>query len=56
MLPLSIDHDLKLFTKNGEGRDETVGALWRYSLSPLLEQYLSGIDTAERDIFLKKQY
>jgi 5-methylcytosine-specific restriction enzyme B len=43
-----------LFTKRGDGRDETIGALWRYSLSPLLEQYLSGIDTVERETFLKK--
>lgn len=43
-----------LFTKKGAGREETIGALWRYSLSPLLEQYLSGIDSAEREAFLRK--
>jgi hypothetical protein len=41
-----------LFSTRGDGREETVGALWRYSLRPLLEQYLSGIDGRERDAFL----
>ena len=43
-----------LFTKRGDGRDETIGALWRYSLLPLLEQYLSGIDGTERQQFLRR--
>jgi 5-methylcytosine-specific restriction protein B len=43
-----------LFTKRGDGRDETLGALWHYSLLPLLEQYLSGIDGAERQQFLQR--
>jgi 5-methylcytosine-specific restriction enzyme B len=43
-----------LFSRRGEGRDETIGALWHYSLSPLLGQYLSGIDSAERQAFLRK--
>jgi 5-methylcytosine-specific restriction enzyme B len=43
-----------LFSKKGDGRDETVGALWRYSLMPLLEQYMSGIDGTERRTFLKQ--
>jgi 5-methylcytosine-specific restriction enzyme B len=43
-----------LFSKRGDGREETVGALWRYSLLPLLEQYLSGIEGADRQAFLKR--
>lgn len=43
-----------LFSKKGDGREETVGALWRYSLMPLLEQYMSGIDGTERHTFLKQ--
>src|SRR5262245_7868642 len=43
-----------LYSQRGHGRDRTVGALWKYSLRPLLEQYLSGIDTAERQVFLAK--
>ena len=43
-----------LFSKKGDGREETVGALWRYSLMPLLEQYMSGIDGTERQTFLKQ--
>jgi 5-methylcytosine-specific restriction protein B len=43
-----------LFNKQSRGREETIGTLWRYSLNPLLEQYLSGVDSAERDTFLRK--
>src|SRR5439155_26393765 len=43
-----------LYSKKGHGRDNTVGALWKYSLQPLLEQYLSGIDTNERRVFISK--
>jgi 5-methylcytosine-specific restriction enzyme B len=43
-----------LFSSKGNGRDSTVGALWKYSLKPLLEQYLSGVDTAEKDRFLAR--
>jgi len=43
-----------LYSQKGHGRDRTVGALWKYSLKPLLEQYLSGIDTAERQAFLAR--
>jgi 5-methylcytosine-specific restriction protein B len=43
-----------LFSKRGDGREETIGALWRYSLQPLLEQYLSGIDGTERQTFLRR--
>lgn len=42
-----------LFTKKGEGR-ETVHSLWKYSLQPLLQQYLSGIDNEERETFISK--
>jgi 5-methylcytosine-specific restriction enzyme B len=42
-----------LFNRRGDGREETIGTLWRYSLQPLLEQYLSGTDGRERDAFLK---
>jgi len=41
-----------LYSQKGNGRDKTVGALWKYSLRPLLEQYLSGVDSAERHTFL----
>jgi len=41
-----------LYSQKGNGRDKTVGALWEYSLRPLLEQYLSGVDSAERHAFL----
>jgi 5-methylcytosine-specific restriction protein B len=35
---------------NGKGAAlDPVEALWRYSLAPLMTQYLSGIDAAERD-------
>lgn len=43
-----------LYGQNGQGREQTIGVLWKYSLGPLLEQYLSGIDTAERQAFLNK--
>jgi 5-methylcytosine-specific restriction protein B len=43
-----------LFSKKGDGRQETIGALWRYSLLPLLEQYLSGIDGTERQKFVQR--
>jgi len=43
-----------LFRQNGHGREQTIGALWKYSLKPLLEQYLSGIDTTERKGFIDK--
>ena len=41
-----------LYNQTGYGRDSTIGALWRYSLKPLLEQYLSGVDTAGKNDFL----
>jgi 5-methylcytosine-specific restriction protein B len=41
-----------LYSPKGRGRNETVGALWNYSLEPLLAQYLSGVDTAEKQVFL----
>lgn len=41
-----------LYKRTGDGIDSTVGALWKYSLNPLLEQYLSGVDSAERHAFL----
>ncbi len=40
-----------MFSKSGI-REETIGALWEYSLKPLLEQYLSGTDDG-KDEFLK---
>jgi len=43
-----------LYSAKGHGRDTTVGALWKYSLRPLLEQYLSGVDSDERRQFLSK--
>lgn len=43
-----------LYSKKGKGREQTVGTLWRYSIAPLLEQYLSGVDSAERATFLRK--
>lgn len=42
-----------LFNYNGDAI-EPVKALWRYSLRPLLEQYLSGVDKSERNSFLDK--
>ena len=41
-----------LYNPKGNGRDNTVGALWKYSLKPLLEQYLSGVDAGEKQTFL----
>lgn len=41
-----------LYSQKGHGRDTTVGALWKYSLKPLLEQYLSGVDGTQRQAFL----
>ena len=41
-----------LYNSRGRGRQQTVGVLWRYSIAPLLEQYLSGVDSAERKTFL----
>jgi 5-methylcytosine-specific restriction enzyme B len=43
-----------LYSDKGRGRDKTIGALWKYSLGPLLEQYLSGVDTNERQLFISK--
>lgn len=41
-----------LYSRQGRGRQQTVGTLWRYSIAPLLEQYLSGMESAERKTFL----
>jgi 5-methylcytosine-specific restriction protein B len=41
-----------LYSPKDRGRNETVGALWNYSLEPLLAQYLSGVDTAEKQVFI----
>lgn len=41
-----------LFNRKGDAL-EPVTALWRYSLEPLLRQYLSGADAAERDKFIE---
>lgn len=43
-----------IYSTKGQGRDRTVGALWKYSLKPLLEQYLSGVDSSERLGFLAR--
>jgi 5-methylcytosine-specific restriction protein B len=43
-----------LYSAKGRGRENTVGALWKYSLQPLLDQYLSGVDTNERRLFISK--
>ena len=40
-----------MFSRSGI-QEETIGALWEYSLKPLLEQYLSGVDDG-KDGFLK---
>ena len=40
-----------LFNAKGAALDP-VETLWRYSLAPLLTQYLSGIDSVERDALL----
>ncbi|BBZ99835.1 McrB family protein [Bradyrhizobium diazoefficiens] len=42
-----------LFNGRGMGLDPVV-TLWRYSLAPLLTQYLSGIDSAEREALLTR--
>jgi 5-methylcytosine-specific restriction enzyme B len=43
-----------LFTKAGDARKSgPVERLWRYSLKPLIEQYLSGVDAGERDKVLR---
>lgn len=44
-----------LYNKKGKGRDETIGILWQYSIKPLLEQYLSGVDSGDRDTFIKEE-
>lgn len=41
-----------IFSRRDTGRPETAGALWKYSLRPLLEQYLSGVDSTEQEDFL----
>ena len=41
-----------LYSPKGHGRDNTIGTLWKYSLKPLLEQYLSGVDAGEKQTFL----
>lgn len=41
-----------LYGSKGRGRNETIGALWNYSLEPLLTQYLSGVDSVERQVFI----
>ena len=41
-----------LYSSQGKGRPQTIGILWHYSIYPLLEQYLSGVDSAERKTFL----
>lgn len=43
-----------LFKQKGGWSSSTVGALWKYSLEPLLQQYLSGIDNEERQAFIGK--
>jgi hypothetical protein len=42
-----------LFNSRGIALDP-VDTLWRYSLAPLLTQYLSGIDSAEREALLTR--
>ena len=42
-----------LFSGKGTALDPVV-ALWRYSLEPLMTQYLSGIDAAERDALMAR--
>lgn len=42
-----------LFNGRGTALDP-VGALWRYSLAPLMTQYLSGIDAVERDVLITR--
>lgn len=42
-----------LFNKKNEAADP-VADLWKYSLQPLLEQYLSGVDETDRKSFLKQ--
>ena len=42
-----------LFSSKGAAL-EPVEALWRYSLAPLMTQYLSGIDAAERDALMAR--
>lgn len=42
-----------LFNKSGAALDPVVG-LWRYAIGPLLEQYLSGIDAAERKALMDR--
>jgi 5-methylcytosine-specific restriction protein B len=42
-----------LFNKSGAALDPVVG-LWRYTIGPLLEQYLSGIDSTERKALMDR--
>ena len=42
-----------LFSKKGDAH-EPVKRLWRYSVRPLIEQYLSGVDTGERNKLLRQ--
>ena len=42
-----------LFNNGGSALDPVVG-LWRYAVGPLLEQYLSGIDSAERKALMDR--
>ncbi len=42
-----------LFNGRGAALDP-VATLWRYSLKPLMAQYLSGVDAVERDALLQR--
>ena len=42
-----------MFSGKGAALDP-VEALWRYSLAPLMTQYLSGIDVAEREALMTR--
>ncbi len=42
-----------LFNGNGSALDPIL-ALWRYSVNPLINQYLSGVDAGERDALIKR--
>ena len=42
-----------LFNGKGGALDPVL-ALWRYSVNPLMNQYLSGIDAGERDALMKR--
>lgn len=52
-LSVSPGRQTLLFSLNGDAR-EPVNSLWKFSIAPLLDQYLSGVELSEKKSFLEK--